>query len=93
MIAHAILWKRQAILDLIGIGRRIAATSRVSAERLVSLIESRVTPLAEHPKLGKTGRKRGVRELIASEHYVVVYRNLPATVEILRVKHIEQQWP
>jgi toxin ParE1/3/4 len=93
MMAHAIFWKRQAIADLIGIGKRIAETSRVSAERMVSLIESKVTPLAEHPNLGKTGRKRGVRELIANEHYVVVYRNLPATVEILRVKHIEQQWP
>jgi toxin ParE1/3/4 len=93
MMAHAIFWKRQAILDLIGIGQQIAQTSRVSAERMVSLIESKVTPLADHPNLGKTGRRRGVRELIASEHYVVVYRNLPATVEILRVKHIEQQWP
>lgn len=93
MTVHAIMWKRQAISDLIGIGARIAATSRVSAERMVSLIESKVTPLADHPNLGKTGRKRGVRELIANEHYLVVYRNLPATVEILRVKHIEQQWP
>ncbi len=93
MIVHAIFWKRQAIMDLIGIGKRIAETSRVSAERMVSLIESKVTPLADHPKLGKTGRKRGVRELIANEQYLVVYRNLPATVEILRVKHIEQQWP
>ncbi len=93
MMPHAIFWKRQAILDLIGIGKQIAETSRVSAERMVSLIESKITPLADHPNLGKTGRKRGVRELIANEHYLVVYRNLPATVEILRVKHIEQQWP
>ncbi len=93
MTVHAIMWKRQAISDLIGIGTRIAATSRVSAERMVSLIESKVAPLADHPNLGRSGRKRGVRELIANEHYLVVYRNLPATVEILRVKHIEQQWP
>jgi toxin ParE1/3/4 len=93
MMAHAIFWKRQAIMDLIGIGQRIAETSRVSAERMVSLIESKVTPLADHPNLGKSGRKRGVRELIANEQYLVVYRNLPATVEILRIKHIEQQWP
>lgn len=93
MSAHAIVWKRHAIADMIWIGNRIASTSRVSAERMISLIEGKVAPLADHPNLGKTGRKRGVRELVASEQYLVVYRNLPAAVEILRVKHIEQQWP
>jgi toxin ParE1/3/4 len=93
MSAHAIFWRRPAIHDLIAIGRQIAATSPVSAERMMSLIESKIAPLAEHPNLGKTGRKRGVRELVAHESYVVVYRNLAATVEILRIKHVEQHWP
>jgi toxin ParE1/3/4 len=93
MTLHAIVWKRAAIGDLAAIGLKIAADSRLSAERMISLIESRVTPLAEHPNLGKTGRKRGVRELQANDNYLVVYRVQPGVVEILRIKHSQQQWP
>ena len=45
--------------------------------------------------MGRTGRKRGTRELVAHENYFVVYRLLHDSghVEILRVKHVAQQWP
>jgi addiction module RelE/StbE family toxin len=90
---HAIHWKKQAINDLIKIGRHIARDSPASAEKMIDLIESKVTPLAEHPQLGRTGRKRGTNELVAHESYVVIYRVLVKKVEILRVKHTAQQWP
>lgn len=91
----AIFWKKQAINDLIKIGRYIAEDSPVNAEKMVSSIEDKVTPLADHPQMGRTGRKRGTRELVAHENYFVVYRLLNDSehVEILRVKHVAQQWP
>ncbi len=90
---HVIHWKKQAINDLIKIGQHIALDSPANAEKMVTHIEGKVTPLAAHPEMGRGGRKRGTRELIAHENYFVVYRVLTAKVEILRVKHVAQQWP
>lgn len=90
---HVIHWKKQAISDLIKIGRQIAKDSPANAEKTVDLIEGKITPLAAHPEIGRTGRKRDTRELVAHESYVVIYRVLAAKVEILRVKHTAQQWP
>lgn len=86
-------WKKQAINDLIKIGLHIAKDSATNAHNLVDLIENKVTPLAVYPEMGRTGRRRGTRELIAHESYIVVYRVLEKNVEILRVKHSAQQWP
>ena len=90
---HVIHWKKQAINDLIKIGQHIAKDSPVSAGKMIDLIEGKVTPLATHPHIGRTGRKRGTHELVAHESYVVIYRVLTKKIEILRVKHTAQQWP
>lgn len=84
---YAIHWKKQAINDLIKIGRHIAKDSPTNANKMLDLIEAKVMPLAAHPEMGRTGRKRGTRELIAHESYLVIYHVLGANVEILRVKH------
>lgn len=90
---HAIHWKKQAINDLIKIGQHIAKDSPVNAGKMIDLIEGKVTPLAAHPHIGRTGRKRGTYELVAHESYVVIYRVLTKQIDILRVKHTAQQWP
>lgn len=90
---HVIHWKKQAINDLINIGQHIALDSREAAKKMIALIDARVRPLAAHPNLGRLGRKRGTRELVAHENYLVIYRVLTAKIEILRVKHSAQQWP
>jgi toxin ParE1/3/4 len=90
---HPVHWKKQAINDLIKIGRHIAKDSPENAERMLDLIEAKVGALATHPRLGRIGRKRGTHELVAHESYVVIYRVLAMKVEILRVKHTAQRWP
>lgn len=90
---HVIHWKKQAINDLIRIGQHIAKDSPASAGEMIDLIENKVIPLAAHPHIGRTGRKRGTHELVAHESYVVIYRVLTKKIEILRVKHTAQQWP
>ena len=90
---HVIHWKKQAINDLIKIGKHIALDSPPNAEKLVALIEDKVKPLAEHPNMYRPGRKRCTRELVAHEHYIVIYRALTKQVDVLRVKHTSQQWP
>lgn len=90
---HVITWKKQAINDLIKIGKKIALDSPVNAAKMVTLVEDKITPLSAHPNLGRVGRQRGTRELVAHENYIVIYRVLETSVEILRVKHTAQQWP
>lgn len=90
---HVIYWKKQAINDLIKIGQYIAEDSPTQAAKMIDHIEGKVTPLAAHPQIGRTGRKRGTYELVAHENYVVIYRVLAKKIEILRVKHTAQQWP
>jgi toxin ParE1/3/4 len=90
---HVIHWKKLAINDLINIGRHIAQDSAPNAGKMIDLIEDKVTQLATHPRIGRTGRKRGTYELVVHEHYVVIYRVLAGHIDILRVKHTAQQWP
>lgn len=90
---YTIHWKKQAVSDLIKIGQHIAKDSPASADKLIDLIEGKVAPLATQPRIGRSGRKDGTYELIAHEHYIVIYRVLVKKIEILRVKHTAQQWP
>jgi addiction module RelE/StbE family toxin len=90
---HTIEWKKQAINDLIRIGNFIAEDSPFNAQQMVNLIEHTVARLAIHPRIGRTGRKRGTYELVAHESYIIIYRILAQKIEVLRVKHTAQQWP
>jgi len=46
-----------------------------------------------NPKLYKPGRVPGTREIVVRPNYVMVYRELAGSVEVLRVLHAAQQWP
>ncbi len=86
-------WKTLAIKDLIQIGEYIAQDSADNAEKMLDTIEAKVTALTTYPEMGRAGRKRGTRELVVHENYIVIYRELGKKLEILRVKHVAQQWP
>lgn len=90
---HRLSWKKQAQADLISIVRHIAKDNPDAAEKLAGKIEKQTELLRENPLLFRIGRKRGTRELVAHENHIVIYRVLPAKIEILRVKHVAQQWP
>ena len=62
----------------------------------IDRVLTRVAALAEHPELGRPGRRHGTRELVVSgTPFIVVYRvrKRPPLVEILRVLHGKQKWP
>lgn len=88
-----IQWSKQAIRDMTGIGRHIATDSPASAEKLLNQIASGVTRLATYPKIGRMGVRSGTRELIVHAHYLVIYRVLPDSINILRVKHAARKRP
>lgn len=90
---HKLVWKKRAQDDLVDIVQHIAQDNPDAAEKLADAIEAKAKNLCAHPKLFRVGRKRGTRELIAHQNYLVIYRIRGEMVEILRVKHAAQQWP
>lgn len=89
---HSLVWKKQARNDLVKIVEYIAEDNPDAAEKLADGIEAKAEKLRKHPNLFRVGRKPGTREVVAHENYLVVYRVQGKTVEILRVKHVAQQW-
>ena len=74
----------------------IAQDSIQAARDVAAQIERQTGQLAQFPDLGRTGRRRGTRELVISRtSLVVIYRVRPklARIEIIRVLHSSQQWP
>jgi toxin ParE1/3/4 len=59
-------------------------------------IQAAVDRLADFPQAGRSGRKRGTRELVISgTPLLAVYRvrENPAEIQILRLLHGAQRWP
>lgn len=59
-------------------------------------IEQQSDMLADHPEMGRIGRRRGTRELVINRTpFILVYRVRPKAkrVEILRLLHGAQKWP
>lgn len=83
---HVIYWKKQAINDLINIGQHIAKDSPATAGKVIDFVKGKVAPLTAHPHIERIGGKRGTYGLVAQESYVVIYRVLGKTIEILRLK-------
>ena len=76
----------------------ITQDNPTKAEAFGQELRDKTLPLAQHPKLGRTGRPglpAFLSELVAHRNYIVFYRmlNEAYTVEILRVKHTAQQTP
>lgn len=97
-ILYRIVWRPMAETDLDNIIDYIAQDNPARAESFGQELRDKTLPLAQHPKLGRTGRPglpAFVRELVVHRNYIVFYRVLDevCTVEILRVKHVAQQMP
>ena len=86
-------WKNKASEDLFKIVDFISDDNPDAAQALKNDIEAKTEKLREFPELYNVGRKRGTRELVAHKNYIVVYKVLVSSVQILRVKHVKQQRP
>ena len=86
-------WRQTARADLLAIIDYISDDNPDAAQRLKDDIEEKVGRLPAFPKMGRTGRVDGTRELVALSNYIVVYQDTPDVLRILRVLHAAQQWP
>ena len=72
----------------------IKAENPGAALAMFDTIELQIAKLADHPNIGRVGRVEGTRELVITRTpYIVGYRIVGDTVEILTVLHGARQWP
>lgn len=89
-------WLPRARLELAAQLDYIERDSIQAALTVAQRVRNQAAQLSAFPELGRTGRKRGTRELVISRtSLIVVYRLRPkqARIEIIRVLHSSQQWP
>lgn len=87
------LWKPAAIADRKNITAYIAKDNLRAAIDMGDMLIEKAAQLDRNPMQGRIGRVKGTRELVAHPNYLVIYRIVGKTVEVLRVKHAAQQWP
>lgn len=87
------IWKPIALADRDAIVDYIAQDDPQAAIELGDLLMAAAAQLDQNPRLGRVGRLRGTRELVAHSNYIIFYRIVGKAVEVLRVKHAAQKWP
>lgn len=86
-------WTNRASHDLDHIEAYIAEENPIAAiEQVLRILTVVETHLIEHPLMGRGGREKGTKELVIDKTpYVVVYRVIKNTIEILHVDHDRQR--
>jgi toxin ParE1/3/4 len=87
-----IVWTRKALRHLADIQSYIEQEQPEAARRVAAAIRETVAYLAQHPHLGRPGRKLGTRELvIAGTPYIATYQARDDRLIILAVLHGAQR--
>jgi toxin ParE1/3/4 len=72
----------------------IAQDNPAAALNQLDEIEKQTDMLLQHPEIGRTGGRKGTRELVISRtHFAVIYRITDKRIEIVRLLHTSQAWP
>jgi toxin ParE1/3/4 len=81
--------------DLAALRAYIEKNDPAAARRVaLHIVESIETLLCDHPELGRSGRVPGTRELVIPRTpFIVPYRVVGNTIQILRVFHGARRWP
>jgi len=89
-----IKWVRLALNDLDEACEFIAQDNPKAASRVLKRIWDAVHMLADHPHAGRPGRVPETRELVITDTpFIIPYRVVEDTVQILWVLHGKRKWP
>jgi addiction module RelE/StbE family toxin len=88
-----LVWRPHSLADRTAIMDYIAKDNPSAAITLDDAFETKAEQARQQSQLYKPGRLKGTREIVVQPNYVMVYRSVGETVEILRVLHTRQQWP
>ena len=89
------VWSPEAIDDLAALRACIEQDDPAAARRVaLHIVESIETLLSNNPEMGRAGRVPGTRELVIPRTpFVVPYRVVRNTIQILRIFHGARRWP
>jgi toxin ParE1/3/4 len=89
------IWSPEAIADLSALRAYIAQDDPAAAQRVaLHIIRNVETLLPSSPEMGRPGRVPGTRELVIPRTpYIVPYRLVGNTIQVLRVFHSARRWP
>jgi toxin ParE1/3/4 len=89
-----VIWSPRSLMDLREIWEFIAHDSEAAADRITARLMQASEVLSHFPKIGRSARRSGSRELVVSgTPYILEYRLVKPDVEITRVIHGARKWP
>ncbi len=89
-----VIWAPRAQRRLQEIVEFIATDRPSAAVHILGQLLSAARTLGEHPQLGRRGRVRGTRELVAAgTPYLLIYRVIGDVLEVLTVFDGRRRWP
>jgi toxin ParE1/3/4 len=87
-------WTPLAETEAREIHHYIAEDSIGAADRQLDLLFESILGLSRFPGKGRAGRVHGTRELVVpGTPYIVVYRLIDTTIQILSILHGARRWP
>ena len=89
------VWSPEAIGDLAALRAYIEQSDPAAAQRIaLHIIRNVETLLPNNPEMGRPGRVPGTRELVIPRTpFIVPYRMVGNTIQILRIFHGTRRWP
>ena len=90
-----LVWSPAAVADLVALRAYIEQEDPAAARRVaLHIIRNVETLLPNSPEMGRPGRVPGTRELVIPRTpYIVPYRVVSNTIQVLRVFHSARRWP
>jgi toxin ParE1/3/4 len=89
------VWSLEAINDLVALRAYIEQDDPKAAQRVaLHIVRNIEILLPSNPDMGRPGRVPGTRELVIPKTpFIVPYRLVGNTVQILRIFHGARRWP
>ncbi len=89
------IWSPEAIADLVALRAYVEEDNPAAAQRIaLHILHNVESLLPNRPQMGRPGRVPGTRELVIPRTpFIVPYRLLGNTIQILRVFHGAHRWP
>jgi toxin ParE1/3/4 len=90
-----LVWSPEAIGDLAALRSYIEQDDPAAAQRIaLHIIRIVEALLPNNPEMGRPGRVPGTRELVIPKTpFIVPYRLVGNTIQILRIFHGAHRWP
>lgn len=88
-----IVWRRVAVADRERVFDHIARDNPRAALALDEQFDAKAEIAARNPKLYRSGRVPGTREIVVRANYLMIYRVRGDDLTILRILHAARQWP